>query len=365
MNTVQTEETPRNQRFWQRILIRRGPGMSPGTQVGSPRSARATVAIAAVPSAASLVWTAWSLIDMIPAPLPVGLAAGVVLDVALVSAVAIAWIAPQVAKPAKITGWLIALVAALLVGYHAYTILPVLAGLGLVPLVAKGLWHLALEARLTQAAAEAAQAEADRVAAAEKAQREAELSTDPTHDQKRIVAEKLQQAKHEEDLADAEVRLADAQAERDHKLKLAKIRRDAEQQRAMDREDAKVIKQRLELTREINASRPAGYALPAAEVPDDLSSLPVPPASPGTPQVMGFGAVMGSDLGVSRGRPGDGKTLDPRVQSLVDYIAEAGPKASVRGASMELKVSAPTIRRWREVAEKQGVDMSALRRRSK
>jgi hypothetical protein len=366
MNTVQTEETPRNQRFWQRILIPSGAKTGVRDAPSSPRSARATVAIAAVPSAASLVWTAWSLIDMIPAPLPVGLAAGVVLDVALVSAVAIAWIAPQVAKPAKITGWLIAAVAALLVGYHAYTILPALAALGIIPLFAKSLWHLALNARLARAAAEAAQAEADRAAAAEKAKQEAELSTDPKHEEKRLVAEKLRLAAHEEEMAKAEVRLADAQAEREHQLKLAKIRRGAEQQRAMDREDAKVIKQRLELTREINASRPAGYALPAAEVPDDLSSLPVPPASPGTPQVMGFGAVMGSDLGVSRGRPvGDQTVIDPQVRELLAYIAEAGEGASVRGAARHLEVSAPTIRRWRDKAEAAGLDVSALKRTSK
>ncbi|MEU0493450.1 hypothetical protein ABZ249_29850 [Nocardiopsis sp. NPDC006139] len=291
MNTVQSSETSRNQGFWRRLLI---PSGAPEGVRAAPGSARATVAIAAVPSAASLVWTAWSLIDMIPAPLPVGLVAGVVLDVALVSAVAIAWIAPQVAKPAKITGWLIALVAALLVGYHAYTILPVLAGLGLVPLVAKGLWHLALNARLAQAAAEAAQAEADRVAAAEKAQREAELSTDPTHDQKRIVAEKLQQAKHEEDLADAEVRLADAQAERDHKLKLAKIRRDAKEQREAEREEAATVKQRMELIREIRAAQPIQFALPAGEVPDDLSGLPAPRPPQGEAtdhlSMLGFGA---------------------------------------------------------------------------
>ncbi|MFL1430216.1 MULTISPECIES: transposase [unclassified Nocardiopsis] len=359
MNTVQTEETPRNQRFWQRILIRRGPGTSPGTQVGTPRSARATVAIAAVPSAASLVWTAWSLIDMIPAPLPVGLAAGVVLDIALVSAVAIAWIAPQVAKPAKITGWLIAAVAALLVGYHAYTILPALAALGIIPLFAKSLWHLALNARLARAAAEAAQAEADRAAAAEKAQRDAELSTDPTHEQKRSVAEKLQQAAHEEEMADAEVRLADAQAEREHRLRLAKIRRDAKEQREMEREDAATVKQRMELIREIRAAQPVQFALGSGEVPDDLSSLP---RSPGTEAVMGFGAVMGSDLGASRGRPvGDQPVIDPQVRELLAYIAEAGEGASVRGAARRLEVSAPTIRRWRDKAEAAGLDVSALK----
>src|SRR5690606_18201020 len=180
------------------------PPVSPGTLPASPRDVGATIAVAAIPSVASLVWTAWSLMDMIDAPWFVGLAAGVVLDVALVSAVAIAWIAPTVAKPAKITGWLIASLAAVLVGYHAALILPVLALLGVIPLFAKGLWHLALNARLARAAAEAtaeeervakdkADAEEKRIAAAEaerqrlaeeaeQARLAAELSTELTHE---------------------------------------------------------------------------------------------------------------------------------------------------------------------------------------
>lgn len=348
MNTVPSEETPRKQRFWQRILI---PSGTSKEVRAAPGSARATVLIAAIPSAASLVWTAWSLIDMIPAPLPVGLAAGVVLDIALVSAVAIAWIAPQVAKPAKVVGWLIALLAAVLVGWHAYTILPVLAGLGLVPLVAKGLWHLALGARLARAAEEAAQAEADRKAAAEKAERDAELSTDLTHEERRQIAEKKRLAAFEEEMSSAEVRLADAQAEREHQLKLAKIRRDAE-----------VTKRRIELAWEINAARPSQLALPAGEVPDDLSGLPAPRTSQGDAtdrlSMMGFG----SDQGVSRGRPvGDQPVIDPQVRELLAYIASAGEGASVRGAARRLEVSAPTIRRWRDRAEAAGLDVSALK----
>lgn len=347
-NTVQTDETPRKQGLWQRILT---PGTSPQVGAESSKAARATVAIAALPSAASLVWTAWSLIDMIPAPLPVGLAAGVVLDVALVSAVAIAWISPRVAKAAKVTGWLIALVAAALVGYHAYTILPVLAGLGLVPLVAKGLWHLALNARLARAAAEAAQAKATRKEAKEKAQREAELSTELTHEERRQIAEKLRLAAFEEELAEAEVRLDDAQAERVHRLKLAAIRREAE-----------VVKERIELAWEINAVRSTQFALPAGEAPDDLSSLPAPQASQGDAAGHLAHLGFGSDQGVSPGRPGgDPVVADPPLRDLMAYLGAAGEAASVRGAAKELRVAPITIRRWRDKAEAQGLDVSALK----
>lgn len=357
-----------------RLLVRRGGGAPPTVpppETSSPEhpapkaltasrtSPRATIAVAAIPSVASLVWTAWSLMDMIPAPWPVGLAAGVVLDVALVSAVAIAWIAPQVARPAKVTGWLIATLAAVLVGYHAAQILPVLAGLGLIPLVAKGLWHLALNARLTRAAAEDAQAEADRVAAQENARRDAELSTDLTHEQQKEIVERKRQATYKRSLAEADRDVAAADADAEHEAELAKIARLGEQRRAMGREAAKVELERQRLMQEINASRPASFALLSGEVPSDLSSLPVPPDA----SVMGFGGVMGSDLGVSRGRPvGDAPVGDPRLQSLMEYIAAAGPKASVRGAATELRVAPATIRRWRGEAEERGLDVSALKR---
>lgn len=363
--------TGRAARLWRRLLFPESPTTAPGDVPPVPstdqrRKVTATIAVAAIPSAASLVWTAWSLIDMIPAPLPVGLAAGVVLDIALVSAVAIAWLNPESARGAKKFGWFVASIATALVGWHAYEMMPVLAILGIVPLVAKGLWHIALNTRMVRVAAEARQAEKERLAAEEKAKREAELSTDPSHEEQRLVAEKRRQAKHERELAEAEVELADAQAEREHRLELAKIRRNAEQQRALDREDATTVKKRLELVREINASRPASFALPSGEVPSDLSSLADSPTVPGEASLMGFGAVMGSDLGVSRGRPvGDRPVIEPQVRELLAYIATAGEKASVRGAAAELKVSAPTIRRWREKAEKQGLDMSALRRRTK
>lgn len=364
-------------RLWQRLVL---PTAAPGAVTvpgGAPGPVRATIAVAAVPSAASLVWTAWSLMDMIPAPWPVGLAAGVVLDIALVSAVAIGWIAPHVAKPAKLTGWLIAALAGVLVGYHAWLILPVLAGLGLIPLVAKGLWHLALNAHLARTEAEAVadaaraaherkeaearrvaeeEAERRRVAEAEaEAARAAELSTDLTHDQQAEIAAKRRAAAHAREAADAEAELADAQAEREHRLKLAAIRREAAQTREMDREDAEVIKQRVTLAREIQAGK--GLPITSGETPDDLSTLAVPPgAGP-----MGFGGVMGSDLRVSRGRPSPAPdSLDPRLQELVTYIADAGDDASVRGAAKELGVAAATIRRWRTKAETQGLDMSPL-----
>ncbi|MFE1170495.1 hypothetical protein [Nocardiopsis sp. NPDC058789] len=296
--------------------------------------------------------------DMLPTPWPVGLAVGVVLDIALVSAVAIAWINPGSARGAKKFGWFVASIAAVLVGWHAFEMLPVLAVLGIVPLVAKGLWHIALNTRLARAAAEEAEKEAALKEAAEKLDREAELSTDPSHEQKRLVAQKRRDAAHERELAEAEVDFDNARAERDHKLKLAAIRRAAQEAREMEREDAETIKQRVALVREIEAGR--GLAIGSG---GDARNPAV--ASPSA-SLMGFGSVMTADLGTSRGRPGSVPSgIDPELRELMTYIASAGEKASVRGAAAELNVTPPTIRRWREKAEGQGLDMSALRRRSK
>lgn len=295
----------------------------PGADAGaSSYPVRATILAAAIPSAASLVLTAWSLMDSLPAPWAVGLAAGVVLDVALVSAVAIAWVAPAVAKPAQVTGWAVAALAAGLVGWHSALITWPLVALGAIPLAAKGLWSLALHARLARHTAEQRDAEARRAAEREAAEREAEqraaaeadearraaeLDTSLTHDQQTEVARRLRDAAYARELAAAQRDLDDAQAEAAHEAELAKIRRAAEQQRTLDREDARVLTERQALVREIQAGR--GLALGSGEVPDDLSELS---ASPGA-SVMGFGSAMGVQASAARPAPAPATPRRPRV----------------------------------------------------
>src|SRR5690606_15262938 len=128
---------------------------APGRAVGSPRT---MLVAAAVPSALSLVWTAWSISDMIPAPLVVGLAAGIALDVALVAAIAIAWTAPSAARAAQAASWVIAAVAAAAIGVHSWAITPGLVVMAAVPLAAKWLWGIALTAHHARLAAEEAAA---------------------------------------------------------------------------------------------------------------------------------------------------------------------------------------------------------------
>ncbi|MDT0302865.1 hypothetical protein [Streptomonospora wellingtoniae] len=377
MKTLQKSDTPGKQGLFRRLVM---PGADAGA-AGYP--VRVLITAAAIPSVASLVLTVWSLMDSLPeaAPWGVGLAAGGVLDVALVSSVAIAWVAPAVARPAQSAGWAIALLAAGLVGWHSWLIDWPLAALGAIPLAAKALWSLALHARLAQHAAareeaeqqRAAEVERERQAAeqraaadAEAARRAAELDTGLTHEQQAKVARRRRDAAYARELSDAELELERAQAQAAHEAELERIRRAAAQQMEMDREDAAVIKQRVQLTREIQAGR--GLALGSSEAaPDDLSSLA---ASPGA-ALMGFGQAMGSDQGAPRGaspapapRARAAQGLEPRLQVLVDYIAEAGEAASVRGAARALGCDAATVRRRRDALAEQGFDVSPLPRKT-
>src|SRR5690606_35811642 len=136
---------------------------------------------------------AWWIADVVRAPLGVGLAAGIALDVALVGAIAIAWVAPTAARGAQAASWLIAGSASAAIGVHSWEITPPLALMAAVPLAAKGLWGLALGAHHARLA-EAAKAAAEEAAAARKAEqaeqaRQARLSSELTEEQQEELAE--------------------------------------------------------------------------------------------------------------------------------------------------------------------------------
>ncbi|MBB6001320.1 hypothetical protein [Streptomonospora salina] len=345
MTNVQPTKNPFKQAFWRHLPVQRS--------ASSPGAVRVIILAAAIPSLASLILTVWSLMDSLPDPAPwgVGLAAGGVLDVALVSAVVIAWSNPAVARPAEIAGWAIAALAGVLVGWHSYGIDPMLVVLGLVPLVSKALWGLALRSRISRHAQEAEEAEAKRLAEAEEARREAELSTDLTHAQRAEVARRRQEAAYARELAAADRDYADATAEAEHEQKLASTRRAAEQRMALDREEARVAMQRQDLIREVRAGQ--GLALGSGEVPDDASSLSASPEA-----LMGFGGAMGAQARTAEG-------LEPRLRELLDYVAQAGEDASVRAAARALGCDAATVRRRRDVLAEQGYDVSPLTRTTK
>lgn len=332
---------------------------------------RALGAAAALPTLFALPWAAWAVAHVLPVPLYISLPLGVLFDLVMVASVVLALLVPSIARQASALGWAAAVLASAAIVVHVGWSGAIL--FAATPLLSKALWGLLVTIRRAETVARAeeerkreeaeearrreeeekaaAEAEAARLAAEEQARQEAELSTELKHEELQLIAEKLRLADFEEKLAEAEVRLADAQAERVHRLKLAAIRREAE-----------VAKERIELAWEINAVRSTQFALPAGEAPDDLSSLPAPQTSQGDAAGHLAHLGFGSDQGVSPGRPGgDPVVADPPLRDLMAYLGAAGESASVRGAAKELRVAPITIRRWRDKAEAQGLDVSALK----
>ncbi|MEU3020186.1 hypothetical protein ABZ635_22645 [Nocardiopsis sp. NPDC007018] len=237
---------------------------------------RPLIIAAAIPSLLSLAWTAWSVADMIPAPLPVALAAGIALDIMLVAAVAIAWTSPAAARPAQTVSWIIATLATAAIGVHSFEITPALVLLAPLPMVSKALWGLALSAKTTHDQARAEQEQAEREQA-DARRREAErkaarLSTALTEDQEAEMAALERERVYVESKSERELALAEARAKVAQEQRLAEIRRQAETQMATDEATAQIHVRRHELAQQIQLAAPLqAQALPA--VPDDASSI--------------------------------------------------------------------------------------------
>lgn len=260
---------------------------------------------ATIPSLLSLAWTAWSVADMIPAPAPIAIAAGIALDVMLVAAVAIAWMAPTIARGAQIASWVIAGVAAAAIALHSWHLSPALVLMAAVPLIAKALWGLALSAKTAQEV-EAARVEAEEAKAAEAKRVEAErkaarLSTGLTEDQEAELAELERKRAYVESKSEKELALAEARARVAQEEKLAEIRRGAETQMATDEARAKIHVRRAELADQIRLAAPVYTVteIGPGQVPDDVSGI----TGPG-PE--GSGAVAGFGFPQSPPRPGQG-----------------------------------------------------------
>lgn len=260
---------------------------------------------ATIPSLLSLAWTAWSVADMIPAPAPIAIAAGIALDVMLVAAVAIAWMAPTIARGAQIASWVIAGVAAAAIAIHSWHLSPALVLMAAVPLIAKALWGLALSAKTAQeeeaarvAAQEAKATEEKRVEAERKAAR---LSTGLTEDQEAELAELERETAYVESKSERELALAAARARVEQEERLAEIHRDAETQMATDEARAQIHVKRAELADQIRLASPV-YTVteigPGAQVPNDLSGITGPEGP--------TGAVAGFGFPQSPPRPGQG-----------------------------------------------------------
>lgn len=374
--------------------------------------------IASVVTAASAVFTVWSVWDLArhgaeegqAAPHLVGLGAGIGVEAVWLWLLAIEW--QQATRTGRVnpvltrTGWALAGGACVVLVVHGVLTSWPMALLAVLPLAAKAGWHwlTALRCEQTRARLEAeaavarAAAETERQAEEETRRQEEEvkrreqmLSTGLTPEQEEELAQIRRQASYARAKAEAESELTTAQAEADRERQQAdadseRIRQETEsqmrqeavqrrvrEQMAMQQANVDLLKQRNELEMELRLTRP--YALGSAEeahssrVPDDPSGFGLPPVS-------GFGFAQPqsregeaprSDLGVPPGASPSAPGGAPRPeealtgpQRLLVYVDDAGAQATVKGAARQMGVHPRTIRRYRETLAEAGHDVSAL-----
>jgi hypothetical protein len=222
---------------------------------------RITMGAAALPSAASLIWAVWAIGHLVPAPWYVAGAAGVVLDLAWIGAVVIAWTTPAISRQAGAVAWVLAAIAAAAIALHAGWAPGAL--MAVTPLVSKALWHLVLSAR--RAAIKAREAETERARqekerahrrAVEEAAAAAQLTGALTPEQEAELADLKREAAYIRAKAEAKAEIDRARAEVEHNRYLEEIRRAADQAIAVDEADADIVGRRHRIEREIAMTRP-------------------------------------------------------------------------------------------------------------
>ncbi|MEU0236713.1 hypothetical protein ABZ234_03415 [Nocardiopsis sp. NPDC006198] len=287
----------------QRLLVKRATPSeapkepSPAIEGESPAwLTRALGAAAALPTLFALPWAAWAVAHVLPVPLYISLPLGVLFDLVMVASVVLALLVPSVSRQASTLGWAAAALASAAIMFHVG-----LSGaliFAATPLLSKALWGLLVTIRRAEIKARAeekrqheeaerekerveaervkAEAEAARLAKAEQERKDAELSTELSHERKVELARLEEDAKYIEAKAERELRVDEAKAKAEHAKKVAEIERLGAEQRAMDEESAKVEIARQDLIRKVNASKPASFALSSGEVPNDLSGISSP-----------------------------------------------------------------------------------------
>lgn len=360
---------------------------------------RIMIAAAAGPSVLSLIWLATTVMEIFASPNgdPTlgGLATGVFADALIVSTVAIGWFMPSVRSQASAGGWIGAVAASGLLAYHYWGSEQVF--FAAVPLAAKFLWHLALNARTALEQewarravekAKAAKAEADRIAQAKAASEKAavvEAGADDatlTVDQRRTIAD----LKREAAFAKAK---ADAEAERDR----ARIEAENTVDMATDRAEADRLKARYEMAAEVGGRLPIqvlaqflpdlpGVSTEVTEIHRDRSQIGAAPAANGAAEAIpaGFGAALtearngiggiGVDLGehnAPQGGNGTGGTARPQAhhaarrasgqatrQRVLAAIEKHGPGISTNELAEKLGLGRTTVRDHRKALAKEG-----------
>lgn len=287
---------------------------------------RIMIAAAAVPSVLSLVWLATTVAEIAAGPegdITVGgLATGVFADVLIVSTVLVGWFMPSVRQTASIGGWVAAVGAAGLLAYHYWGTEQL--AFAVVPLGAKFLWHLALQARtvaeqeLSRRAADDAKAAKAEAEKAEKEKAEAvsaaadEADADDcslTVAQRRTIADLKREAEFAKKEADAKAAKAEATIYATQRVDMA-----------TDKAEAERLKARFDLAAEVGGRLPIqllaqflpdlpGVTTEVTEVRRDRSQINAAPAGTRAAEAIpaGFGAGLidarasiggiGADLG--------------------------------------------------------------------
>ncbi|MGI5119301.1 hypothetical protein ACQEU5_07120 [Marinactinospora thermotolerans] len=325
-----------------------------------------TRVIATVVTAASAVFTVWSVWDLLAghgAPHAVGLGAGIGVEAVWLWVLAIehqqASRAGRVSPVLTRTGWVLAAGAAVVLLVHGLVTSWPMALLAVLPVAAKAGWHWLTKLRSEEA--RRAEEEARR-RAEEEAQRASRLSAELTEEQRAELAELERETAYVTAKTEKELALAAARAHAEQQRALAEIRRQAEQQMALDEGAADVELQRIKLKNKLRLAAPVYSVAELPQAPDDLSELGVPPV-----QTVGFGftptrgaspADLRTPPSASPGAsPGGAAPSGP--ERLLAYMQQA-EAATVKGAAREMGVDPRTIRRWRDGLAEAGHDVSVL-----
>ena len=376
--------------------------------------------LAGVLAAGSVVFTGWKIWDLIAGPGAgilihgVGVASGLAVESAWLMLLALAHQQAtrtgHVSRWVTIAGWVLAIGAAgILLAHGVQSGAWVMALLGVLPLMAKTAWHglthtRALETLDRNQAAEQAQSQAEQIererereaarAEAARLERERALSTDPTDDDEREIAELHRRANVARLRAEAERELTTAEAEAERMREQAqaeaeRIRREAESQLrreaiwhkteeelAVLESNAALFKRRSEVESELALTSPLRLGA-GPHVPNDASGITDTNLHVPTTSVAGFGAVFTNQGGAPPAPPVD-QQVPPHTpgsaprgaspaegalsgpQRLLDYVTQAGNEATVKGAARQMGVHPRTIRRYRERLAEAGHDVSAL-----
>jgi len=300
-----------------------------------------TVTIATTTTLASVAFTTWSVADLAVrggAPLWVAITVGLAVEMLWLMLLATEWgQAVRTGRPAtalKVAGWVLAGLAAGIIAVHALIDDPVLLALAVLPIGAKTAWHFRTRDR------------------AEQTLREQDLSTDPTDEEEKTLAERARQL----EVRRRERELDRTEAEADHADRVAVIERQGREQLARARAHFTVAREVQQQDREIGYQQTPATRIALGSgtyAPDDASSL----------TTAGFGSAMAAQARTAQdvrtpadlevpGVPGEGagvsvhhSTVEAetnRRNVVVAYgrlLVRTGEEPSIAAVAAEAKIS--------------------------